>query len=219
MGLVVTSGMMVLMHRRRVRFAIAGAIGAVCLVIVAPSSYWDEMRTITDEGGTREDRMELWEVAANVYRDNPVFGVGPYNINWVLNDYQDFDPDETRLFGGRAVHSLYYTLLPELGSVGALLFLGVLYANGRDIGRVIKARRRDTDVQLDAYARATACSLIAYLVCGLFLSVLWYPHFYLLTAITLSVLRVQERQSAEALDAQVESVDSEGEPEGIAAPA
>ena len=217
-GLVVTSGMMVLMHRRRIRFAIAGVIGVACLAVVAPSSYWDEMRTITERGGTRQDRMELWEVAANVYRENPVFGVGPSNINWVLNDYQEFDP-ETRSFGGRAVHSLYYTLLPELGTVGGLLFLGVLYCGGRDIGRVIKARRRETDVQLDAYARATACSIIAFLVCGLFLSVLWYPHFYLLTAIALAVLRVQERQSAEALDAQVEEAVAEGEPEGIAEPA
>lgn len=218
-GLVVTSGMMVLMHRRRVRFAIAGAIGAVCLAFAAPSSYWDEMSTITEEGGTREDRMELWEVAAAVYRSNPILGVGPNNINWVLNDYQEFDADESRAFGGRAVHSLYYTLLPELGTVGALLFLGVLYHNSRDLGRVIKARRRDTDIQLDAYARATACSITAYLVCGLFLSVLWYPHFYLLTAIGIAVFRVQELQSAEALDARADEIVADEGVEGIAEPA
>ena len=217
-GLVVTSGMMVLMHRRRVRFAIAGAIGAVCLAIAAPSTYWDEMRTITDEGGTRQDRVELWEVAAAVYRDNPVFGVGPGNINWVLNDYQEVSGD-SRMFGGRAVHSLYYTLLPELGTVGALLFLGVLYYSGRDIGRIIRARRLESDIQLDAYARATACSITAFLVCGIFLSVLWYPHFYLLAAITLSVMRVQEVQSAEALDARVDEVVTDVEPESIADPA
>ena len=218
-GLVVTSGMMVVMHRRRVRFLAMGAIAAVCLAIAAPSTYWDEMSTITEEGGTREDRMELWEIAASVYRDNPIFGVGPNNINWVLNDYQEFDSDESRAFGGRAVHSLYYTLLPELGTVGALLFLGLLYHNSRDLGRVIKARRRESDVQLDAYARATACSLTAYLVCGLFLSVLWYPHFYLLTAIGISVFRVQAVQSAEALDASVESNVAGDGVEGIAEPA
>jgi len=217
-GLVITSGMMVLMHRQRFRFAVAGAIGAVVLAFAAPSSYWDEMRTITDEGGTRQDRIELWEIAAEVYRDNPIFGVGPGNINWVLNDYQDYD-SETRMFGGRAVHSLYYTLLPELGTVGTLLFLGVLYFGGRDIGRVIRARRRETDVPLDAYARATACSITAYLVCGIFLSVLWYPHFYVLTAIALAVMRVQEVQSAEALDARVDEVVAEDEPEGIVSPA
>lgn len=217
-GLVVTSGMMVVMHRRRIRFAIAGVIGAMCLAVVAPSTYWDEMSTITEEGGTRQDRMELWEVAAVVYHENPFFGVGPGNINWVLNDYQEYD-SESRMFGGRAVHSLYYTLLPELGTLGGLFFLGVLYYGGRDIGRVIRARRRDTDVQIDAYARATACSIIAFLVCGLFLSVLWYPHFYLLTAIALSVLRVQEVQSAEALDARVEEAVNEEALEGIAEPA
>ena len=220
-GLIVTAGMMVLMHRNRVRLGFATAIGAMALAVLAPSAYWEEMRTITDEGGTREDRMELWTVASDVYKDNPFFGVGQNNINWVLNDYQ-LESDDHRMFGGRAVHSLYYTLLPEMGTLGGLLFLGVLYYNARDIGRIVRAPRLPTDPPIDAYARALACSLMAYLICGIFLSVLWYPHFYLLTAMTIATVRVQEQQTAVAQDARVaeQNVAAEPEvPEGLESPA
>ncbi len=198
-GLVVTSGMMVLMHRKRFRLMALGAVAVVALAALAPGAYWEEMKTITDTGGTRADRMKLWDIAGKVYRANPILGVGQNNINWVLNEYQEWSPDD-KMHGGRAVHSLYYTLLPELGTVGALLYLGILFHNGRDLHRVIRSSRDRPHQGLDVYARAIGCSIVAFLICGVFLSVLWYPHFYLLTAMALTTRAIQERGDSPADD-------------------
>jgi probable O-glycosylation ligase (exosortase A-associated) len=196
-GLVTTGGMLVLLSRQRVRMLLAGAVAVGALALFAPQEYWDEMRTITDEGGTRADRMVLWGIAWDVYRANPVLGVGPSNVNWVINDYQEYDP-ESRMMGGRAVHSLYMTLLAELGTLGALLFLVLLALNARDILALIRGRRGREGFPAEAYARAIACSLVAYLVCGIFLTVIWYPHLYVLTAIALATGAVARKAAPAA---------------------
>ncbi len=196
-GLVTTAGMMVLLHPRRARMLLAGALAAGALVLVTPQAYWDEIRTITDQGGTRADRMTLWGIAWKAYRANPVFGVGPSNVNWVMNDYQEYDPS-TRMMGGRVVHSLYLTLLAEMGTVGAILFLLLLAYNGRDLVALLRGRRGREDVPFDAYARAIVCSIVAYLVCGIFLTVIWYPHLYVLTGLVLATASVARRTAPAA---------------------
>ncbi|MCH2171077.1 O-antigen ligase family protein [Myxococcota bacterium] len=192
-GLVVTAGTIVLFHPNRIRIGLTIVIGAGAMLLLGPAEYWEEMKTIFDQGGTREDRMRLWEIATAVFKDNPFFGVGPGNINWVLNDYQVFDP-EVRRFGGRAVHSLFYTILPELGLVGSALFVWLLAYNARDLLRVIQTSKSNGPSPVASVSRAILCAMGAYLVCGLFISVLWYPHFYLLTGITVATARVIERE-------------------------
>jgi probable O-glycosylation ligase (exosortase A-associated) len=189
-GLVATCGLMVLLHPKRLRFAALGAAAVVLLAALAGPAYWDEMATIFDEGGTKQDRYDLWSVAWSAYTHNPVLGVGPGNINWVIQDYQHFEPG-ARSDNGRAVHSFYFTLLAELGSAGVILYALLLAYNARDLRRIIRARALAQGPALDGYARAVACSIVAYLACGAFLTVNWYPHLYFLTGLTVALERVR----------------------------
>lgn len=195
-GLLATCGLMVLMHPKRLRFFAFGALAAGLFFVLAGPAYWAEMATIFDQGGTREDRTELWEIAWAAYVDNPIFGVGPGNINWVIQDYQEFDP-EGKSNNGRAVHSFYFTLLSELGTLGALLFLALLLTNARDLWSVIRARGRSLGPPLDGYARAAVCSIVAFLACGAFLTVNWYPHLYFLTGLTVALARAIRQPGAQ----------------------
>jgi len=203
-GLLATAGLMVLLHPQRVRFAAIGASAATLLAVLAGPSYWQEMRTIFDEGGTRADRVHLWGIAWKAYLDNPLIGVGPGNINWVIGEYEDFEPG-SKSHNGRAVHSLYLTVIAEMGTVGALLFLALLLANARDLRAVIRTRGQARAPALDGYARAVACSIGAYLACGAFLSVLWYPHLYFLTGLTVALARTSRAGRAEPAPAALAS--------------
>jgi probable O-glycosylation ligase (exosortase A-associated) len=187
-GLLATCGPMVLMHPKRVRFFALGSAAAGLFAVLAGPAYWNEMSTIFDEGGTKQDRYDLWTVAWSAYTHNPVLGVGPGNINWVIQDYQEFDPGG-RSDNGRAVHSFYFTLLSELGTAGAMLYLLLLAFDARDLRRVIRAR--GPGPPLDGYARAVVCSIVAFLACGAFLTVNWYPHLYFLTGLTVALERVR----------------------------
>ena len=84
----------------------------------APEEYVTEIKSIREEGtetGTGRDRIELWKVAWKMFLDNPILGVGQGNLTWQLGDYQHDANDDSawsRSVSGRAIHSIYFTVLP-----------------------------------------------------------------------------------------------------------
>jgi probable O-glycosylation ligase (exosortase A-associated) len=197
-GLLATGTAMILFSRRRVAILALAAVAAVVAIYTAPASYWEEMSTITDtQDATRQERYRFWGIATRAWKDNPIFGVGPGNINWRIADYEgDWDDRTSRSLAGHAVHSLYYTLLPELGLFGVFLYGGMLFVAGRTLLRVIRAPGARSAVPLADYGRAVICAMGAYLACGIFLSVLYYPHFYFLTALSFALFQVRGRMAA-----------------------
>jgi hypothetical protein len=101
--------------------------GVLLLVLVAaPQEYWDRMRTITDdstmESGTAGQRMFTWGIGWEMFLANPVFGVGQGNFPWTIGEYLGGRTWQTKSLAGRQAHSLYFTLLPELGLSGGIYF-------------------------------------------------------------------------------------------------
>jgi O-antigen ligase len=98
-------------------------------VIFVPPQYQAEMNTIQEEGidaATGRDRLELWKVAWSVFLDNPIIGVGQGNLPYRLGDYQYSRNGESfwqRSISGRMVHSVYLTVLSELGIIGTLIWV------------------------------------------------------------------------------------------------
>ena len=177
--------------RRRVLTGLALAAGAALMIAWAPASYWADMNTMFDPSDvTRVERIRSWEQAKAAWRDNPVIGVAPGNVPWVLGRYESYDTRVSHSLGGRAVHSLYLTVLAEFGLVGVALYSAVLVLL---LARCLAiARGPDTQgMYVHAWARAIACSAIAWLVGGIFLSVLYYPHLYFLLALAIATHRVQ----------------------------
>jgi len=106
------------------------------LSFFATAKYWDEMETIKEEKidhGTGKARWYSWKVGWRMFLDHPVMGVGPGNFgiqfpNYVLpNDSYRFYADDPMRSWGRAAHSVYFTVIPELGLIGIFLFGAMLY--------------------------------------------------------------------------------------------
>jgi len=111
-----------------------------------------------------------------------------------------------RGLGGRQTHSLYLTLLPELGLVGTSLFLWLLVIHARSTFWIIRrGRQRELPpgfALYDATARGVLSATVGYLVCGVFLSALWYPHLYYLIALSAVFERLAARDLAAAARAR-----------------
>lgn len=115
-------------------------VGAVVVIFAAEklhpeNSFWAEIMSTFEEGtdeGTGEDRWELWMAALEVYKQNPVFGVGPRNFGVFASEY--FKPGDIggmyannpRILYDRSVHSLYFTTLAELGTMGMLALIWIV---------------------------------------------------------------------------------------------
>ena len=91
-----------------------------------------------------------------------------------------------RQIAGRAAHSIYFTLLPELGLAGTFAYLMIMI---RSVWRARKTLRSPVTVHEDGSMRMIALfigpALIGYSVAGVFISVLWYPMLWLLVSLAI----------------------------------
>ena len=227
------------MKSRRKMLGVVLVIGMIVFVSqMAPSRYWDRMKTITDLEETEEykgssgGRIYYWERAWEMFLDHPLFGVGPGNFNWNVSQYEDEGGLRGKTRGGRASHSLYFTLIPELGLVGCFFFGMMLFTNYKTLSGIRKKFKEKKRTQA-SHGRAENegseglkgkdsetlqvmnmmyydslgiyVALIGVLASGAFLSVLYYPHFWILSSMTTSIGRLREELENKEL-----ALDNEG---------
>ena len=128
-----------------------------------------------------------------MFYDNPVFGVGPGNYPWRVPEYEPRDRQRERGHGGKPAHSLYFTLLPELGMLGTVCFILMVVTpfkkfrrvfGKKNANKVVDANCLNDDLkQLQLNYKAVYGVLFGFLFSGIFLSVLYYPHFWLICAL------------------------------------
>jgi probable O-glycosylation ligase (exosortase A-associated) len=185
---------------RKILSVVALAVCVLLASLAAPAEYWDRISTIWGEAtgeidGSGTDRWWTWGVAIEMFLSNPLFGIGQGNFPWTIGEYEGQGFRE-RSFKGRVAHSVYFTLLPELGVLGVLMFLYMLRLLLRDF-RLIRDRASGLSAEpyaekanLTNVAYALQASLIGFLVAGAFISALYYPPFWLLLAFSTSVQRI-----------------------------
>lgn len=206
LGLVAAGGYCWLRSPKKIFSAVALGLLILAAVQFAPDSYWKEVESIREEGtqeGTGAERVYQWKIGWAMFLDNPVIGVGQGNFPYQFRTYEEasgfHDGFRGRSRAGRAAHSLYFTLIPELGVVGVWIFLAMIYYCLKDLRSVFRSckpmvEKKNLDAQKLFYlGRAMEASLIAFLVTGTFISVLYYPSFWLLMAFIIALKRVTEK--------------------------
>ena len=174
---------------------------------LTPEEYKEEILSITDtEDDTRNTRLEFWGLAWDMYLDNPVIGVGARNYPWNVATYQlmrkDRDPDG-KLLGGREVHSLYFSLLAELGTVGTVLYIMIVLQLIKKLLFIVRLGESKPEYyNMGLIAKALLISLVSFLISGGFISVLYYPPFWYLFGFVLTMHLIVESELKS--DAQAE---------------
>lgn len=192
--------------KSRKKLAALVAVGMLALValVVAPEEYWDQIRSIGEENieeGTGAERWYSWMRGLEMFADHPIMGVGQGNYPWTVMNYEPPERFRDKSIGGRAAHSIYFTILPELGLVGVVVFLLLLVPTWRQLSALLsrlRAEERDDPAgrRMTALVNALQGALLGYLVSGLFLSVLYYPHLWLLLSLSVAAVRVGPGESA-----------------------
>jgi hypothetical protein len=185
--------------KTKLRYGLLIGLLVVAAVAIAPKGYWQEIETIRTESGktgTGKERMETWKAGWKMFLDHPIIGVGAANFGIWLPEYYTYRKSHT--MWGRAAHSLYLTLLSEMGIMGCLIYAGVLWKTYKDHRFILglERERRHKSAHLDiagegikefdgAVRKLYFLSLgyegamVAYLATGAFISVLWYGYFWL----------------------------------------
>ena len=190
----------------------------VFMLIAAPEEYWNEVQSSTNDQtmtvGTGAERLYTWGIAWQMFLGNPIIGVGQGNFPWNFEEYQGMERFNTRSLAGRAAHSMYFTLLPELGLIGVGIFVAMLLANYSCV-REVRMRfkklsvvsfgqpRPEGDVAFAlAASSALEAAMVGYLASSVFISTLYYPTFWVLTALVVALtnsMRAPKEQSTSQL--------------------
>jgi O-antigen ligase len=186
---------MVLAGPKRPRIIAAVVVAAIGLAMFAPASYWDEVRSIRSadqKGDTGEARIYFWKIAWRMFLDHPIAGVGTGNFGIRAAEYEDKWRAETtgHHVWGRAAHSLYYTLLSEQGIIGVTLFalmLGWAVRTAWRIRRTAKVRGDAAGLEENAMSCGLMAGMVALLITGAFLTVIYYPIIWVLVGLLASV--------------------------------
>jgi O-antigen ligase len=186
---------------------IGAGIGGVIILIAAaeilhPGMFWAEVQSVFaqgTEGGTGEDRWELWKAATKVWLQNPILGAG--NNNWGVFAAEYFAPGEVggryadnpgRLYD-RSLHSLYFSTLSEEGIVGIFVFAWIVVdfwkRNARLRTQAAEARWRAIGgrFKLTAMAFALECGMVGFLMVAAMYSTAGKHWFFTLLALNLTL--------------------------------
>jgi O-antigen ligase len=169
-------------------------VGTIVLIIslkFTSEEYRKDMATIAEGANesTAGERLYSWHCGLKMFVDYPLFGVGPGNFPWRFAEYEPPEKWKGRSHGGRAAHSLYFTLIPEFGLTGIICFFTMLFSplkrfkfQYRFFERNLSSDRNNHQIfsEYKLLRNIIFCTLVGYLTSGIFLSVLYYPHFWII---------------------------------------
>ena len=193
-----------------ISFSRGGFVGLICMMVVAwavssykiksailvivigllifefgGDKYLQEMSTVKEiHSGTAQERILSWKAAWAMFLDHPL-GVGGNNFQVLFPRYQP--PELKRGMYGRVAHSLWFTLLAELGIPGIIVYLSLLYLNIKDILQIRSLEvPSDANKYLSALSFGFLASFAGFFSSASFLSVLYYPHYWYITGLLIA---------------------------------
>lgn len=191
-GLVCSMAVAWLFSPKKVLSAFLIMILAATVFIAGGDRYMNRLSTIQDQtDSTATERILSWKAAWNMFLEHPL-GVGGNNFQIWFPFYQP--PEMKRGMYGRVAHSLWFTLIPELGVPGIIFFCLLIFYNIRDISFMGRFKHHENEQLRYIYmlSRAYLVCTVGYFASGTFVSVLYYPHYWYLTALIVATRRVTD---------------------------
>ncbi len=214
LALGVVLGLMLLLHRPKLKHCVAGlALFSASLVFVPPefaqrlgtlNQFVEEDESpIVSPDSSIQQRSLLMQVAWEEWLEHPFLGVGAGNysehyqkyaerIGSAVNSYENFNRQ-------RYAHSLYLETVAETGLIGLVFFMAILVAAGKEglyAGRVF---RRSGAIREARLVASLMIGAIGYLTTSLFLHAHYPRHLWLLLALIAAAAHIAERESSNPL--------------------
>jgi putative inorganic carbon (HCO3(-)) transporter len=155
-----------------------------------PGGSRDRLRSALhwQEDKTASTRIALWRAGRKMFSDHPIFGVGPANFGQEYATRYAGPGEDPETW---VPHSIYIQALSELGLVGTIPLLLLIVSYFRLNARTLKnyrARGKEGQQALGQYmARGLNLAMVGYLLSGAFLAVLYYPHLWILSGLSVGL--------------------------------
>lgn len=178
---------MLIKSKARVKGLLAISIIAIAVYSYLPPEQYQRFQSSGDDK-TSVTRLIRWKAGLEIMDEHPILGIG--YANW-MSYYGDF---YTKSLVGLP-HNIFIDAGAELGYTGLIIFiLMIVYT------LVNNARTRKLALTLDNKfifytAHGLDAALIGFLVSGFFVSVLYYPYFWINLSLTVALNNVVNQQA------------------------
>lgn len=192
LALCCVAGYIIFRSPRRLLSVGVLSVAGIALLLIAGDAFWEEIGSSTDfDSGTGDLRIRAWKAGFRMFVSHPILGVGPGNFPWQLGQFEtarEVSELGRSLGGSMVAHSMWVELIAELGLVGIIGTLALCWSAWKGLERVQRRADRIAKAnpamkdffELRSYALAIQGAMVAIAVNGLFLSLLYYSHLWLL---------------------------------------
>ena len=180
-------------RRHRIRGLVWVGIVALAVFTIVPQGSRDRFGT-AGEDDTSTQRTVRWEQGIQMANERPILGVG--HANWTVY-HQDHFPSGR---GSLLSHNIFVQVGAELGYTGLLAFLMMIWAKFEVNARTRRLARGTPGDDRFLYAMAYGLdgAMVGYLASGFFITVFYYPYFWINLAMTIALHRAMLRKSRQA---------------------
>lgn len=178
-------------RRRRAMVALGVAAASVVVIVTASPATRERITSIfhpTEDYNYsyREGRMQVWRRGIGYMMQRPVFGVGVQGFP-VADGVLSGKKNEGYGIKYSAAHNMFVQIGAELGVLGLLVFMRMLWASAAGARRILVFARRLREPDESHLAEAALGAFVAWLVGGFFLSVAYAPITFFVIAVCIAV--------------------------------
>lgn len=170
------------------RLFFIGSLAFALVAVVTIASIPDESMERFHEAGsdrTSQHRLERWRDGMDAACKYPVFGVG-------FEAWSSYYPEHYELedTGTLLVHNVFVQCASELGYSGLIIFVWMIWACFSNTRKVRQLRLGEKDNFLAIMSYGFDAALLGFLGSGFFVTVLYYPYFWIHCGLTTSLYTV-----------------------------
>ena len=180
-------------RRQRIRGLVWVGVVALAVFAIVPQRSRDRFNR-AGQDDTSTQRTVRWAEGIQMARERPILGVG-YN-NWTVY-HQDHFPSGR---GSLLSHNIFVQVGATLGYTGLLAFLFMIAAKFRVNWQTRRLARKTPGDNRFAYPMAFGLdgAMVGYLASGFFVTVFYYPYFWVNLAMTIALHRAMVAKARQA---------------------
>lgn len=191
LALAVMTVWFLLKQKNGMRGLIVIAILSVGLYHILPEEQIQRFHEIGQDNSSLQ-RLAYWNAGIEMIKEHPVLGVG-YN-NWISYMFYKYPGGVGPEHAIQVCHNIYIQAASELGLLGLFCFLMMaFYAFLNNVRTRRMAKQLDNKLLFNLSYGLDA-GLIGYLVAGTFVTVLYYPFFWIQIAMIVMLNSVTAQQ-------------------------
>jgi probable O-glycosylation ligase (exosortase A-associated) len=191
-GGFLSMGVVIFFMAMKTRYKIPALIGMGFLGMIglamAPAEYIERLKSITEAGDQSvQGRFIAWQVAFNMVKARPFFGIGFYNMVWEFDRYTHGIDIPGGKIKGRVAHNSYFQIWAETGSIALGLFLYMIFSTIFFMRKIARRVKNTSLSWIRNYSQAIEVCLYGYICGATFLNRAHFDMMYQVIAIATTI--------------------------------